>query len=165
MLTLPSFLDANVGKWLAQRSSFYLEASREQSGKLELLIRALNPEDAVLQNLALAPPLIGGLCMEWQGTLVAQNRPYIGKSMLVLHADQHVQVVQNNQSCLGTYCFRDQALSLKLIKGDLTSEERIWFASDNLRLRALTVSRQGGLSTTSFFSEIRVLPPQENGAT
>ncbi|MFS8836524.1 phycobiliprotein lyase, partial [Synechococcus sp. WC101] len=37
------------------------------------------------------------------------------------------------------------------------SEERIWFASPNLRLRASTVKRFGGFSMASFCSEVRKL--------
>jgi hypothetical protein len=46
------------------------------------------------------------------------------------------------------------------------SEERLWFASPNLRLRTSILKRFGGFSMASFCSEIRMggVQPQENAS-
>ena len=55
----------------------------------------------------------------------------------------------------------DEALNLTLEVGDFLMEERIWFASENLRLRTSLIKGNNGYSRTAFYSEIRRLPPQK----
>jgi len=50
----------------------------------------------------------------------------------------------------------DQALTLVTEYETMSSEERLWFSSPNLRLRVSILKRFGGLSMASFTSEIRM---------
>jgi len=50
----------------------------------------------------------------------------------------------------------DDALTLMGESETLYSEERLWFASPNLRLRTSTIKQLDGFSTASFCSEIRM---------
>jgi len=57
----------------------------------------------------------------------------------------------------------DDALVLITEYESMYSEERLWFASPNLRLRTSVLKRFGGFSMASFCSEIRMgtsTPPQ-----
>ena len=38
----------------------------------------------------------------------------------------------------------------------MLTEERLWFASPNLRMRVSVIKRSGSFSVTSFISEIRM---------
>lgn len=55
----------------------------------------------------------------------------------------------------------DGALTLITEDETIKSEERLWFASPNLRMRVNVLKRSGGFSITSFTSEIRLagFPP------
>jgi hypothetical protein len=50
----------------------------------------------------------------------------------------------------------DEALTLTTQHGETSSEERLWFASPNLRLRTSILKEANGFSATSFCSEIRM---------
>jgi hypothetical protein len=50
----------------------------------------------------------------------------------------------------------DDALTLITEYETMSSEERLWFASPNLRLRVSVLKRFGGFSMASFTSEIRM---------
>jgi hypothetical protein len=49
----------------------------------------------------------------------------------------------------------DDALTLITEYETMSSEERLWFASPNLRMRVSVLKRYGGFSMASFTSEIR----------
>jgi hypothetical protein len=63
----------------------------------------------------------------------------------------------------------DGALTLITDYETMYSEERLWFASPNLRLRTSILKRFGGFSMASLSSEIRMgvgaAPKQEEDAT
>ena len=69
-----------------------------------------------------------------EGRLVVERTPVVGRYIM------------------GT----DDALTLITEHESLYLEERLWFASPNLRLRAIILKRSGGFSMTSFYSEIRM---------
>ena len=54
----------------------------------------------------------------------------------------------------------DEALTLIAESDTMYSEERLWFASPNLRMRVSMTKINGNFSTTAFTSEIRMgVPP------
>ncbi|WP_218081820.1 phycobiliprotein lyase [Anthocerotibacter panamensis] len=161
------FLEANVGRWLCQRSSYYLELGKDQGGKLEMTVQWLEPTDPIAQQLALDPTqTLGGLTLSWKGTLALETRPYLGTSTFLLAHPQTgaglLYALHGQTTLQGHYRLEGEALTLILNQGEFASEERIWFGGPNLRLRALTVKRGGGWSMVSFFSEIRAQPPADN---
>ncbi len=60
----------------------------------------------------------------------------------------------------------DDALTLISSDETMYSEERLWFASPNLRLRTSILKRADGVSSASFCSEIRmgIAQPQAQAA-
>ena len=59
----------------------------------------------------------------------------------------------------------DDALTLTTEYETTWYEERLWFASPNLRMRVSVVKRIGGFSTASFTSEIRMGGSQPTAKT
>jgi hypothetical protein len=53
----------------------------------------------------------------------------------------------------------EEALVLVTDYETMTTIERFWFASPNLRLRTSTVQRFGGFNTATFCTEMRVEQP------
>jgi CpeS-like protein len=72
---------------------------------------------------------------------------------------------------MGTFSIgTDEALTLRFEDAGAISEERIWFASPNLRLRSSSIQQNGVVCITMFCSEIRMVAPAatpsaENTAT
>jgi hypothetical protein len=75
------------------------------------------------------------------------------------------EIVDANKTPVpGRYKFdSDGALILTTEDENIFSEERLWFASPNLRMRVNILKSFGGFSITSFTSEIRMggFPPPE----
>jgi hypothetical protein len=146
-----SFLAANLGRWLCQRTSYDLETSSDLAGRLEITSQWLDPSDPSSPYPDPAG-VVGGLITTWQGTLL---KPYNGKLILALREDGEARISQGGQVQTGCYQFQGGLFILCATHGETMTEERIWFGGTNLRMRTITLTRQGGFSKVSFFSEIR----------
>ena len=61
---------------------------------------------------------------------------------------------------MGTFSIgADEALTLRFEEAGAISEERIWFASPNLRLRSSSIKQDDVVCITTFCSEIRMVAP------
>jgi phycoerythrin-associated linker protein len=135
-------------------------------------IATLSPADpAVIQvcELFKVDPrrAVGAARVQWNGEQEWDNEEYKGDVVLVPIPDPdnpmrgqllRDQGYAEKVPVAGTYVMgSDGALTLYTQYEMTESEERIWFASPNLRLRASTVKRFGGFSMASFCSEVRKL--------
>lgn len=174
-MTVMEFFELSVGTWMCQRTSHHLAFRRSEDGKSQLQISSLAADDpAVIRTCELHdidPALaVGGARVQWQGEQAWDNEEYKGNVVIVPVPDPgdpncgqllRDQGYAEKVPVVGTYSIGpDQALTLITDYQMTWSEERIWFASPNLRLRTSVVKRFGGFSMASFCSEIRKLPPQ-----
>jgi hypothetical protein len=102
-----------------------------------------------------------GVRTRWEGTLEQNKGKRAGTTMLVVIAEAGSpnagQILRQSEPQLGRYVMgEDEALTLVAEADGLYAEERLWFASPNLRLRTSVVKQAGGISTASFCSEIRM---------
>jgi len=74
-----------------------------------------------------------------------------------------VRVLNNNQIIEGEYILaEDESLTLSLTQNDQNISERIWFASDNLKLRNTVTKNKEKVTETAFYSEIKRLINNDN---
>ncbi|NJL82643.1 MAG: phycobiliprotein lyase [Chloroflexaceae bacterium] len=167
-MDLPAFLAASAGQWFAQRTLFFLAEGRLENYKSTLNTDWLPPTDPTLiaqcQQLGLNPDhLLGGWRSQWDtaGDWGAPKQTGSKQIALIADADRPttgilLQAPHPSQLLQGRYAFGlDESLTLTLSDGAIAAEERLWFASENLRLRTSTVQYGGKLTTTAFYSEIR----------
>lgn len=174
-MTVMEFFELSAGQWMTQRTSHHLAFRRAEGGRSQLTITTLTAEDpAVIKTCEMNevdPALaVGGARVQWQGEQDWDNEDYRGDVVLVPIPDPDSanrgkmlrdQGYAEKVPVIGTYTMGvDEALTLVTEYEMTASEERIWFASPNLRLRTSTVKRFGGFSMASFCSEIRKLSPQ-----
>ncbi len=174
MSSIVEFLEKCVGKWFSQRTGHNLTDRKSVLGKGDLWMEALAadaPEAiALCQTYGVDPQSIAaGLKMRWEA-ITASPKKELGSSVLVALTPDAAgagallatpAAKQNPQP--GQYNFgSDGALWLTLPIAGGSIEERIWFASDNLRFRSSTTTRSDGPNFASFCSEIRmgVAPPK-----
>ncbi|WP_448573817.1 phycobiliprotein lyase [Trichothermofontia sp.] len=163
------FLEANVGKWLSQRTSHDLALPRSESGKAEVYIERLetsHPEVVQLcqQGQLAADLTLWGARITWKGMMAAATQPQTGTSLLVVLSsnDDPTQgdlLQQNGRKGLlrGHYSLgNDEVLTLITASETLHLEERLWFAGPNLRLRTSLLKQADGFSSAAFCSEIRI---------
>ncbi len=168
-LDVSDFLRASAGRWFSQRNSHYLAMRRSEAGRSDLEITYLEPTEARVIELCHLHQFdpsraIGGLAIEWQGTVGLADDPHGGHALLVAVPDEpgatEGSMLRNGDetvagAVVARYRLADDALTLTTLYDETELEERLWFASPNLRLRATLIKRWGKFSTTTFCSEVR----------
>ncbi len=178
-MNIEEFFELNNGKWFAHRTSNDLTSKKSVEAKSEIVIEKLaatRPEVVQLCEQHQIEPssnFVASL-INWNDT-TELNKKNIGSTVLVLVPDSDnsnegkllSQVSKAGKSTLGRYKLgSDETLSLIVESDGISSEERIWFASPNLRMRVNVVKQANGFSTTSFITEIRMgVPPVKADAT
>jgi CpeS-like protein len=182
-MNITDFFQQSAGKWVSQRTSHHPEFKQPQGGRSDFYIEALAADDPAVIQLCQAHGVdaalaLAGVRTRWDGTMEQNQGKRAGSTLLVALSSSYPQGVasaQPNQGTLLQPADADSAIVSRYVMGDddaLTliaesptfySEERLWFASPNLRLRTSTLKRSGGFSTASFCSEIRMggVPPAQ----
>lgn len=182
-MDITEFFQQSCGKWFSQRTSHYLTFNQSESGKSDLRIEML-PTDApevikLCEQHHVDPALaLCGMRVSWDGTMEWDKKKQTWSTVLVPLADGATpnegkllrdtghgdQAPRAGRYVMGS----DDVLTLIIDDEALYSEERLWFASPNLRLRTSLVKQADGFSMASFCSEIRmgvVAPPANASST
>lgn len=172
-MNIVEFFQQSSGKWFSQRTSHHLAFNQSKAGKSDLVIEMLSTDDPTIVQLCqqydIEPALaLCGVRVTWNGTLESDVQKQEGSTVLVPIADttqpnqgKLLRGEHGNNSINGVVAGRyvmgsDDALTLITEHETLYSEERLWFASPNLRLRTTLLKRLDGFSIASFCSEIRM---------
>ena len=176
-MDIKEFFEQSAGKWFSQRTSHHLAFKQAENGKSNIAIEMLcadAPEVVKLcEQYDINPQL--ALCgarvtwdgmMEWDGDGDADKEQHKGSTVLVPVPDpdkpNEGQLLREmgyaeKAPVAGRYIMgSDDALTLITDYETMYSEERLWFASPNLRLRTSILKRFGGFSMASLSSEIRL---------
>jgi len=134
------------GTWVCQRTRFYLDGRPADHGKAHLQIGDLPPDTA--------SPLPLGMVLAW-----SENNQPAGRTTLAFdpNSQQFWHDSGHRPSQVGHYTWSPTGileLTLPLPTGQQV-QERLWFASTNLRLRTVLVRGTGGLESVAFYSDIR----------
>lgn len=170
-MDIQEFFQMSAGKWFSQRTSHHLAFKQTESGKSDIRIEMLKADDPdvikLCQEHNIDPSQAwGGARVTWDGTMEWDQEKHAGSSVLVPIPDpdkpgegkllRDVGYAEK-AGVAGRYVIgSDGAMTLITEYETMYSEERIWFASPNLRLRTSTLKRFGGFSMASFCSEIRM---------
>ncbi|MBE9039065.1 phycobiliprotein lyase [aff. Roholtiella sp. LEGE 12411] len=177
------FFKLSAGKWRSQRATHHLAFKRSETGESDIQVETLaedHPEIIELcQYHQIDPNLsVGGSRVRWLGTMAWDrdgDENHQGKTIFAIVPDVdnpkqgrllrergYAEIVP----VVGLYEMDDQdGLVLTTEYETMSSIERFWFASPNLRLRTSTVKRFGGFSTASFCTEARVETSSESSNT
>ncbi len=174
-MDIKEFLELSTGNWFSQRTSYNLEREKFENNKSEITIEMLSQDHPEVVKLCeqhkINPNVsLGGIKASWDNSVDWGKAKQKGSTLVIPIPDADrpqvgklLQAMGNLQKTLiaGRYIMGDdRALTLIVEQGITYSEERLWFASPNLRLRTSIVKHAGGFSTTSFYSEIRKVPPK-----
>ena len=172
-MDIKEFFEQSAGKWFSQRTSHHLAFRQAENGKSNIIIEMLAadaPEVVKLCELYSVEPELAlcGARVTWDGTMEwdEDKEQHSGSTVLVPVADpdkpNEGQLLREmgyaeKAPVAGRYIMgSDQALTLITDYETMYSEERLWFASPNLRLRTSILKRFGGFSMASLCSEIRL---------
>jgi hypothetical protein len=183
-MDIQSFFQLCDGKWISQRTTHHLLEQNNQSGRSDLwgeILEASHSDIVTLcQQLNVDPSLAQcGLRLRWSEVAEAYQsrfKPRDEGTALLVAIAAHQESAPSNSANAGqllrslnsdnasTGCFSigtDEALTIQFEEADVFSEERIWFASPNLRLRSSSIKKNNTVCITTFCSEIRMVAPAE----
>jgi hypothetical protein len=169
-MNILEFIQQSQGKWFSQRTYHDLAQNQSSSGRSNLQMELLTPESPEVRALCdrhqVYPETVWGIRTQWEGSMDRETRKQLGSTVLVLlpdsNPDQGEVLSQAGDSkqapMVGRFILgADEALTLTFEQPGLSSEERLWFASPNLRLRTSILKQADGSSIAGFCSEIRML--------
>lgn len=175
-MDIKAFFEKSCGKWFSQRTSQHLNYSQSEWGKSDVYIDLLEPDHATIQQVCEQHGVnpdqaLCGMQVKWEGFFGADPSKQMGLTTLVAIASETpnqgtlLRHTSKPQPLLSTaaYVLDDQEiLNLASTHNGMETEERLWFVSDNLRLRTSIVKRPNSFDTSSFVSEIRIVsaPPK-----
>lgn len=170
-MDIQEFFEQSVGKWFSHRTSHHLAFKKSEDGKSNITIEML-PQDhpeviKLCQQHDVDPALAQcGARVIWDGTMEWDQEKHTGSTVLVPVPDpdspNEGQLLREmgyaeKTPVAGRYIMgSDGALTLITEYETMSSEERMWFANPNVRMRVSVLKRFGGLSMASLTSEIRM---------
>jgi CpeS-like protein len=167
------FFQHSAGRWRSKRTTHHLAFRRSEMGESEIEVKALDAKDpqviALCELHEVDPNLaVGGCYVTWAASMGwdQEGENHEGQTVfaLVPDAEDHrrgqllrdrgyAEIVAVN----GQYQMdEDDGLVLTTDYDIMSSIERFWFPSPNVRVRSSTVKRMGGFSTATFCTETRV---------
>ena len=165
------FFQQSAGKWFAQRTSHYVADNQSESGQSNILAELLPPNAptiiALCQRHKIDPETVpGGLRITLERAKPSDKILALGATVLVPIADPEqpnrgkvLRQSDKSEHPLTTSHYTldsDDVLTLTTNNDAMQSEERLWFASENLRMRTSILKQNNEFAVTSFFSEIRI---------
>jgi CpeS-like protein len=177
------FFQLSAGKWRSQRVTHHLAFKRSETGESDIQVETLTADHPEVIELCqyheIDPSLsIGGSRVCWLGTMAWDREGednHQGKTIFAIVPDGdnprqgkllrergYAEIVP----VVGLFHMDDEdGLVLTTEYETMSSIERFWFASPNMRMRTSTVKRFGGFSTASFCSETRIETSVEVSST
>jgi hypothetical protein len=167
------FFQLSSGRWRSLRTTHHLAFRRCEVGESEIQVESLaanHPKVIEICELhQIAPHLaIGGAFVSWKGGMAwdKEDENHEGSTVFALIPDvdsPHQGILLRERGyaeivpVAGHYQMDDEdGLVLTTDYETMSSIERFWFASPNLRMRTSTVKRFGGFSTTTFCTEFQI---------
>ena len=168
------FFRRSEGQWQSQRTTHHLPFRRAESGSSSIRVKALGADDPQVIKICEMHEFdpattIGGAYVTWNGSMDwdKEDEDHEGSTVFALVPDEgnpsagsllREQGYAEITPVVGRYLIDEEdGLVLTTEYETMSSTERFWFKGPNLRLRSSTVKRFGGLSTSSFCAETRVL--------
>ncbi|MEM1252030.1 MAG: phycobiliprotein lyase [Cyanobacteria bacterium P01_H01_bin.21] len=167
------FFQHSAGQWQSQRTTHHLPFRRAELGGSNITVEALDKEHekviAICELHDIDPALaVGGAYVAWNGEMAwdRDNENHAGTTIFALVPDEdnprkgrllrergYAEIVP----VVGRYEMDDEdGLILETEYESMSSVERFWFVTPELRMRSSIVKRFGGFNTASFCAETRI---------
>ena len=175
-MDIVEFFQQSAGKWSSMRTSHHPEKP-QQGGRSTIEIELLENSDAAVVKLCeltkTDPALVSCAVRTTWDTANPWDEEKPGTRVLVAIADStpsnEGKLIRDmgigKPPIVGRYSLEvNDELTMVVESDAFSAHERLWFESENVRLRHSIVQRSGGASIASFCSEVRmgVAKPAEN---
>jgi CpeS-like protein len=167
-MDIREFFQQSSGKWSSIKSSHHVDNTTQQSGKSTIEMALLEPSEAAVVALCekqgVNPQtVLCGARVQWDGFIEGETKNQKGSLLMVAAGDAMAGTLYRSMGNFGIavpasqFSFAEgQEITLTTTADNLTTVERIWFESENVRLRHTKTHRPDGSSTIAFCSEVRL---------
>jgi hypothetical protein len=166
-MDIAAFFDLSAGKWSSIKSNHYMQTTQQQSGRSAIEMTPLEVSDGSVVELCGKQGLgtaVRAARVTWDGTLEGNAKGEKGTTLLVAVAESPtagklVRSIGNFGASVlvSDYATGEGEITFVTTVGDKVTTERVWFESDNVRLRHTKIQAADGECTVAFCSEIRSL--------
>lgn len=171
-MDIKEFLKLTAGNWFSQRTNYNLNGGQADSSKAEIGIEDLDRNTAEVVDLCAKQNINSNnetiaLKISWDNSPDWGKPKQKGSTIMLIIPDAEAMktgkfirssVGLGGETAIGRYVLgEDLALTLIVEKDNVYAEERQWFAGENLRLRTSLTKNSGGITQTTFYSDIRRL--------
>ncbi|NEP89688.1 MAG: phycobiliprotein lyase [Okeania sp. SIO2C2] len=167
------FFQKSAGKWRSQRTTHHLAFRQAEMGSSDIQVTSLGAGDPKVVEICkmheIDPSLAaGGAFVTWDGSMAwdKDDENHKGSTVFAIVPDPenprkgrmlrergYAEIVP----VVGLFEMDDEdGLNLITEYETMSSIERFWFPSPNLRMRTSAVKRFGGFNTSTFCTEVRV---------
>ncbi|MEG3859914.1 phycobiliprotein lyase [Microcoleus sp. herbarium12] len=167
------FFVSSAGEWRSQRSTHHLAFRQAEIGDSNIQVTALAANDdrvaQICQMHSVDPSrAAGGAFVTWHGTMAwdKDDENHQGSTVFAIVPDpenprQGLMLRERGYAEIvpvaGRFEMDDEDALLLITEYEtMSSIERFWFATPNVRMRTSAVKRFGGFSTSTFCTEVRV---------
>ena len=169
-MTMADFFEASRGTWLNRRSIHHLDHQDDEAADSNLVIEPFPASDdaveKVCHTLNMDPSLAtGGARFWWESNLKrgVRNDDYAAVVVDIPSSESNLQglLVRDvgyveKQPVLSNYQFaEDGVLTITTRYDTNVGVERCWFVTDQVRMRVSSVQYMGGVSMTTYCTELR----------
>lgn len=164
-MDIAAFFDLSAGKWSSIKSNHHMQTTQQQSGRSTIQMTPLEVSDQSVVDLCSKQSLgnaVRAARVTWDGTLEGNAKGDKGSTLLVAieqspTAGKLVRAIGNFGASVMVSEYRagEGEMTFVTTIGDQVTTERVWFESDNVRLRHTKIEGADGKCTVAFCSEIR----------
>lgn len=169
-MTMADFFEASRGTWLNRRSIHHLDHQDDEAADSNLVIEPFAADDHAVEKVCRtlnmsSSKATGGARFWWESNLKhgVRNEDYAAVVVDIPSDDDnlHGLLVRDvgyveKQPVLSTYQFAEDGLLTITTRYDTNvGIERCWFVTDQVRMRVSSVQYMGGVSMTTYCTELR----------
>lgn len=170
-MDIETFVERSLGEWRSQRSAHHLAFAHFEEVLSTITIEAMSPDAPgvleLCQRYGVAPDsIVSPFKMSWRGESDWDEEQVIEGSTILVPVPTDAttgklireQGYAETMESMGTYSLSDDGTFILTTAYErAAAEEKIWFATPNLRFRVslIKTSSGKGVTTASFSSEVR----------
>jgi hypothetical protein len=171
-MDIVAFFQQSAGKWSSIKSNHHVDTTQQQSGRSTIVMTLVEPTDPAVLDLCSKQgqdpsQVTAAAQLQWEGTMEGTTKQETNTGLIVAVGQPTQGQLLRTIGKFGTatsggdYRFGDGGeFILTMTDKDWVTTERVWFESENVRLRHTKIQYPDGKHVVSFCSEVRLLAPK-----
>lgn len=173
-MDIVAFFQQSAGRWSSIKSNHHVDTTQQQSGRSSIEMDLLDAHDPAVLELCSKqgedPQRVTVAAkVKWEGTLEGSTKTDTNQSLLVAIGDptngQLLRTIGKfgTPSATGRYQFGEGGEFILTVEDqNWVTTERVWFESENVRMRHTKIQYPDHRQVVAFCSEVRLMttPPK-----